>query len=270
MTADQAIALHHVTESGRGGQPMLFAHGFGCDQQMWRFVVPAFEATHRVIRFDHIGCGRSDLRAYDMQRHATLDGYAEDVVALAEALDLRDMVFVGHSVSAMIGALASIRCPERFSRLVMIGPSPRYLNDPPHYVGGFEREDVDGLAEMMERNLVGWADHLSQVVIGEQPKATHADELRASFCAADPMISRRFAAAAFLGDNRADLALVTVPALVLQIEHDSVAPVGVGRYCHEHLKGSTLTLLPVTGHCPHLTHPAETVAAMKAYLELPA
>jgi sigma-B regulation protein RsbQ len=266
MTADQSIALHHITQSGAGHQPMVFAHGFGCDQQMWRFVVPAFEATHRTIRFDHIGCGRSDLRAYDVKRHATLEGYADDVVALAEALDLRDMIFVGHSVSAMIGALASIRCPQRFSRLVMIGPSPRYLNDPPHYFGGFEREDIEGLSEMMERNLVGWAHHLSQVVIGAQPTSTYADELKASFCAADPQISRRFAAATFLGDNRADLAHVTVPALVIQVEHDSVAPMEVGRYCHEHLRGSTFTILPVTGHCPHLTHPAETVAAIKAYL----
>jgi sigma-B regulation protein RsbQ len=266
MTAEQSIALHHITQSGAGHQPMVFAHGFGCDQQMWRFVVPAFEATHRTIRFDHIGCGRSDLRAYDVKRHATLEGYADDVVALAEALDLRDMIYVGHSVSAMIGALASIRCPQRFSRLVMIGPSPRYLNDPPHYVGGFEREDIDGLSEMMERNLVGWAHHLSQVVIGAQPSSTYADELKASFCAADPQISRRFAAATFLGDNRADLPHVTVPALVIQVEHDSVAPMEVGRYCHEHMKGSTLTILPVTGHCPHMTHPAETVAAIKDYL----
>lgn len=267
--ADRARALHHVTEAGQGVQPMVFAHGFGCDQQMWRFVAPAFEATHRVICFDHIGCGRSDLTAYDPQRHASLDGYAEDVASLLEALDLREVVFVGHSVSAVIGLLASIRCPERFARLVLIGPSPRYLNDPPHYVGGFERQDIEDLAEMMERNLVGWAEHLAQTVMGPQQSPERIDELKASFCAADPDIARRFAAVTFLSDNRADLGRVTVPSLVIQIERDSVAPVDVGRYCHEHLAGSQYTLLPVTGHCPHMTHPAETIGAIAAYLGRP-
>lgn len=245
---------------------MVFAHGFGCDQQMWRRVAPAFEDSHQVVLFDHIGCGQSDPSAYSESRHATLDGYGEDVAALLRDLDLQDVIFVGHSVSAMIGLLASIRDPSRHDRMVLIGPSPRYLNDLPDYVGGFEPEDIEGLASLMERNLVGWADYLSQVVTGPQPDHQHADELKASFCASDPSVLKRFAAATFLGDNRADLAKVTVPSLVVQVERDAVAPMAVGRYCHQHLRGSTLEVLPTTGHCPHLTHPVETVAAIRRYL----
>lgn len=264
---DAALQRHNIQISGRGTRPMVFAHGFGCDQQMWRFVAPAFRDTHRVVLFDHLGCGHSDLSAYDFKRHAGLDGYADDVVDLFEALELHDAIFVGHSVSAMIGALAAIRIPERFAQLVMVGPSPRYLNDPPDYHGGFEPEDIEGLALMMERNLAGWAAHLAGVVSGEQEEGLCADELRASFCAADPDIIKRFAGATFLADNRADLARVTTPSLVLQVEHDAVAPMAVGRYCHERLAGSTLTVLPTTGHCPHMTHPGQTIAAIQAYLE---
>jgi sigma-B regulation protein RsbQ len=266
MTRDEAVHRHHVQFRGRGTTPMVMAHGFGCDQQMWRFISPAFEDSHRLVLFDHLGCGRSDLSAYDPQRHTSVAGYADDVVALIEALDLHDVVFVGHSVSAMIGVLASIQCPERFARLVLIGPSPRYLNDPPDYVGGFELEDIEGLAQMMDRNMVGWADYLSLTVAGGDERSPHADELKASFCASDPDILKRFAAATFLGDNRADLPRVTVPSLVLQIERDAIAPLGVGRYCAEHLAGSTLVVLPTTGHCPHLTHPHETIEAIRRYL----
>lgn len=269
MTAATAVARHHVHRIGSGARTMVLAHGFGCDQQMWRFVAPAFAAGHEVLLFDHLGCGRSDPHAYDPARHERLEGYADDVVEMLEALGLRDVVFVGHSVSAMIGALAAIRRPGLFSDLVMIGPSPRYLNDLPHYVGGFERGDIDALAEMMQRNLVGWADHLSRVVIGENGAPERAAELKASFCAADPDVTRRFAAATFLSDNRADLARVQVPTLVLQIEQDAVAPVSVGLFCHEQIAGSQFELMPVTGHCPHLTHPAETIEAVLRYVDRP-
>jgi sigma-B regulation protein RsbQ len=246
---------------------MVFAHGFGCDQQMWRFVAPAFEATHRVVLFDHIGCGQSDLAAYDPQRHARLEGYAEDVVALLDALDLRDVVFVGHSVSAMIGVLASTARPERFAQLVLVVPSPRYLNDPDTgYVGGFERADIDGLIDMMDSNLLGWANFLAPVVMGVDSPAERTDELQASFCAADPYINRRFAMATFLGDNRADLPRVTVPTRILQCAHDAIAPRVVGDDMHARMPGSRLQMLDVTGHCPHLTHPQLTIDALRAGL----
>lgn len=264
------VRRSHITFHGRGQQPMLFAHGFGCDQQMWRFVAPAFEDTHRVILFDHIGCGQSDTSAWDPVRHRDLSGYAADIVDIVEGLDLREVVFVGHSVSSMIGVLAATRAAERFSRLVLVGPSPRYLNDPPDYFGGFERPDIEALAAQMEQNMVGWADYLAPVVMGEAspPELTH--ELKASFCTADPVIARQFAIATFLGDNRADLPALSVPALVLQVEHDSIAPRAVGEYVHQHLKASQYRMLPTTGHCPHMTHPRETIEAIRAYLSQPA
>lgn len=268
-TADIA-RRHNLHRKGRpGAQPMLFAHGFGCDQQMWRFVAPAFEASHEVVLFDHIGCGGSDASAYDDERHATLDGYARDVVDIVEALDLRDVVFVGHSVSAQIGLLAAIRAPERFARLVLVGPSARYLNDPPDYKGGFERPDIDGLIDMMDRNLLGWANFLAPLVMSPDNPAELTEELRASLCASDPYITRRFALATFLSDNRADVPKVTVPALLIQCAHDSIAPMEAGLWLHRHLPGSTLHVLEAAGHCPHMTHPHATIAAMRQYLQGP-
>lgn len=258
---------HNLKSRGQGTRPMLFAHGFGCDQQMWRLVAPAFEPDYRVLCFDHIGCGGSETAAYDERRHATLDGYAADVVDIVEALDLRDVIFVGHSVSAQIGLLASIRAPERFSRLILIGPSPRYLNDPPDYEGGFDRADIDALLDMMERNLLGFANFLAPLVMSPANPAELTDELRRSMCASDPYITRRFALATFLSDNRADLPKVTVPSLIVQCREDSIAPPVVGHYLHQHLRDSRLVTLDAAGHCPHMSHPAETVAVIRQYLE---
>ncbi len=257
---------NHVVETGLGSRPMLFAHGFGCDQQMWRYVAPAFESTHRVVLFDHVGCGRSQLSAFDERRHATLDGWARDVVDILEALDLRDTVFVGHSVSAMIGVLASLAAPGRIGRLVMLGPSPRYLNDSPGYVGGFERADVESLLEMIESNMLGWASFLAPVVMGPENGAALVDELKASFCAIDPYITRRFATATFMGDNRADLPKVRVPTLVLQMSHDAIAPPAVGEYVRQHIAGAVMETIEGSGHCPHMTHPEQTIAAMRRFL----
>ncbi len=260
-------ARNNVSEIGRGSRPMLFAHGFGCDQQMWRHVAPAFADDYRVVLFDYVGSGRSDIAAYDARRYAALDGYAQDVLDVCEALDLTDVVFVGHSVSAMIGVLAANRAPERFARLVLIGPSPRYLNDPPSYVGGFERADVDGLLEMMDRNYIGWANALAPSIMGNADRPELGGELTASFCSTDPVMARRFAQATFLADNRADLAHVRVPSLILQCTDDVIAPLEVGRYLHGALPGSTLREMRATGHCPHLSAPDETIALMREFLE---
>lgn len=257
---------NNVVTSGQGTQPLVFAHGFGCDQQMWRFVAPAFEATHRVVLFDHIGCGKSDMGAYDNQRHASLAGYAKDLVDILEQADLRDAIIVGHSVSSIISILAAIRAPERVARLVLVGPSPRYLNDPPDYVGGFERADIDGLMDMMETNMLGWASFLAPAVMGAHSPQELTQELKASFCAADPYITRRFAAATFLADNRADLPLLALPSLIIQCSDDAIAPREVGQYVHAHLKGSTLRVIEASGHCPHMTHPSETIALIQDYL----
>jgi sigma-B regulation protein RsbQ len=264
--ADDVISRNNVRVSGRGMQPMLFAHGFGCDQNMWRFVAPAFEDDYQVVRFDYVGSGKSDLSAYDPARYATLDGYAQDVLDVVHALDLRDVVFVGHSVSGMVGVLAANREPERFERLVLIGPSPRYVNDPP-YVGGFERGDIEGLLDMMEHNYIGWASFLAPAIIKNPDRPELGEELTESFCSTDPVIARRFAEATFLSDNRDDLARLTVPALVLQCSDDMVAPGEVGEYVHRHTPGSTLRVMKATGHCPHMSHPEETIELMREYLQ---
>ena len=261
------LRRHHVTVTGRGVQPMLLAHGFGCDQQMWRTVAPAFEPDYRVVRFDFAGAGRADPAAYDPARYATLAGYAQDVLDVVHALDLRDVVFVGHSVGAMIGVLAANREPDRFARLVLVCPSPRYLNDPPTYAGGWERADLDGLLDLMARNDLGWAAALAPVVAGNPERPELAGEFEASFCATDPAVARRFAEATFLADNRGDLAAVQVPTLILQTSEDLIAPPAVAEYVHRTIPGSTLHVLRATGHAPHLSHPDETAAAIRAYLD---
>jgi sigma-B regulation protein RsbQ len=255
-----------VTVTGRSdGQPMVFAHGYGCDQNMWRFVAPAFEQTHRVVLFDHVGAGGSDLGAYDDERHSTLDGYASDVLDILRERELRDVVFVGHSVSAMIGVLAAIREPERFAKLVLVGPSPRYIDDG-DYVGGFDKSDIDELLESLDSNYLGWSSAMAPVIMGNPDRPELGAELTTSFCATDPVIARKFAHVTFMSDNRDDLAKVRTPALILQCADDVIAPAVVGDYVHRRLAGSTLVAMNATGHCPNLSAPAETVAAIRAFL----
>jgi len=264
MTQD-VLSRNNVKVSGSGSQPMVFAHGFGCDQNMWRYVAPAFEDDYRVVLFDYVGAGGSDLAAYDAVRYSRLDGYAEDVLDVCRALELENVVLVGHSVSGMIAVLAANREPERFDRLVLVGPSPRYVNDPP-YVGGFERADIEGLLEMMDKNYIGWANFLAPAIVKNPDRPELGEELTASFCSTDPVIARRFAEATFLADNRADLARVRVPALILQCTDDMIAPPEVGEYLHREIPGSTLRVMSATGHCPHMSHPEETIRAMREYL----
>jgi sigma-B regulation protein RsbQ len=263
------IARNNVKIFGRGKQPMLFAHGFGCDQNMWRFVTPAFQDEYTIVLFDYVGSGQSDVAAYDPARYSTLDGYAQDVLDVCHALDLRDVIFVGHSVSSMVGVLAANREPERFARLVMVGPSPRYINDPPAYVGGFERPDIEGLLETMEKNYIGWANFLAPAIMKNPDRPELAQELEASFCSTDPVIARRFAEATFFADNRADLAQLRVPSLIMQCSEDMIAPNEVGEYLREAMPGSTLRVMAATGHCPHMSHPDETIEIIREYLSSP-
>lgn len=263
------VGRNNVVVEGKGTQPMLFAHGFGCDQNMWRFVAPAFEDEYRIVLFDYVGSGKSDWSAYDRQRYSTLDGYARDVLDVCEELDLRDVIFVGHSVSSMVGVLAANEQPERFARLILIGPSPRYINDV-DYVGGFERADIEGLLDTMERNYLGWASFLTPIIMKNPDRPELTQELEASFCSTDPEISRHFAEATFFADNRADLDKVRVPSLVLQCSEDAIAPTEVGEYTHRRLPASTFRVMEATGHCPHMSHPEETIRLIKEYLAAPA
>jgi sigma-B regulation protein RsbQ len=245
---------------------MVFAHGFGCDQAMWRFVAPDFEVDHRVVLFDHVGAGRSDLTAYDPEKYGSLRGYASDIVQICRDLGLSDVVLVGHSVSAMIGVLALQEAPELFGAMVMIGPNPRYVDDG-DYVGGFSRADIGGLLDALDSNHLGWSAQMAPVIMGNHPDHPElAEELTNSFCRTDPDIARQFARVTFLSDNRADLADVAVPTLVLQCSEDVIAPDVVGTYVHEAVAGSAFTRLAATGHVPHLSAPEETTAAIRAFL----
>jgi sigma-B regulation protein RsbQ len=247
------------------GRPIVFAHGFGCDQTMWRFVAPDFEVDHSVVLFDHVGSGASDLSAYDREKYASLCGYAADVVEICRTLDLSDVVFVGHSVSSMIGVLAHKMAPELFGSLVMVGPSPRYVDDG-GYVGGFSRNDIVGLLDALDSNHLGWSAQMAPVIMGNPDRPELSEELTNSFCRTDPDIARQFARVTFLSDNRADLADVAVPTLVLQCSEDVIAPGHVGRYVHERIAGSVFTQLTATGHVPHLSAPEETTAAIRSFL----
>ena len=260
------LARNHVRVSGQpDGRSILFAHGFGCDQNMWRFVAPAFEADHRVILFDYVGGGGSDIGAYDPARYATLDGYASDVVEIAEALDLQDAIFVGHSVSSMVGILAAKRRPGRFGKLVLVGPSPRYIDDE-GYTGGFAREDIDELLESMGANFLGWSSAMAPAIMGNPDRPELGEELTESFCRTDPDVAARFARATFLSDNRADLASVDLPTLILQCSDDVIAPTVVGEYVHARIAGSKFVQLEATGHCPNLSAPVETTEAIRAFV----
>jgi sigma-B regulation protein RsbQ len=257
---------HHVVVRGRvGAPPMLFAHGYGCDQNMWRYVAPAFEDDHQVILFDHVGAGRSDLAAYDPERHGTLAGYARDVLDLCRELDLHEVVFVGHSVSAIIGVLAAIEEPERFAKLVLVGPSPRYTDDG-DYTGGFAPADIADMLESLDSNYLGWSTAMAPVIMGNPDRPELGAELAESFCRTDPTIARRFAHVTFTSDNRADLSRVTTPTLVLQCTDDVIAPVSVGEYVRDAIPGARMVLLEATGHCPNLSAPEATVAAIADFV----
>ena len=259
------LSRNNVKVFGKGKQPMLFAHGFGCDQNMWRFITPAFADEYRIVLFDYVGSGKSDLSAYDERRYASLNGYAQDVLDVCHALNLKDVVFVGHSVSSMVGVLAAIREPSLFAQLILVGPSPRYINDAP-YVGGFERKDIDELLDTMDQNYIGWANYLAPAIMQNADRPELSSELTESFCSTDPVIARRFAEATFFADNRSDLAKVDIPSLVLQCSDDIIAPTVVGEFVHQQLRGSQFHQLKATGHCPHMSHPEETIDAIWKYL----
>ncbi len=260
------LTRNNVTLAGDGTRPMIFAHGYGCDQTMWRLITPAFADTYRLVLFDHVGAGQSDLAAYSHAKYSSLQGYTDDVLLICAELDLWHAVFVGHSVSAMIGVLAAIKEPERINRLVLVGPSPCYINDG-DYVGGFTRQDIVELLEFQDSNYLGWSSSLAPVIMGNSEQPELAAELTNSFCRTDPDIAKQFAAVTFLSDNRADLPKVTARSLILQCQQDAIAPIAVGEYVHRHLVDSRLVIMDATGHCPHLSAPEETIAAMRSFLE---
>ncbi len=267
LQKEQILARNNVKTVSVDGPVLLYAHGFGCNQNMWDRVTPAFGATHKQVLFDYVGSGKSDINAFDAAKYASLSGYVQDVLDICDALDLRSGVtFVGHSVSCSVGVLASIVRPELFNKLVLLGPNPCFVNHPPEYVGGFERADLEDLLSLMDQNYIGWAKYLAPVVSAKGESSSVTAELSDSFCSTDPVVSKIFARTTFFADNRADLPKVQVPCLVLQHRSDTLAPVCVGEYVHTHLAGSTLKILDVQGHCAHMAEPLLVVDAMREFV----
>jgi sigma-B regulation protein RsbQ len=260
---------NNVVVTGRDDGPtVLLAHGFGCDQNLWRLVVPALAQRFRVVLFDHVGAGKSDTTAWSRQRYSTLDGYVADVLDICAELDLRDVVLVGHSVSAMIAVLAANQEPKRFAKLVLLTPSPCYIDDG-DYRGGFSRADIDELLDSLDANYLGWSAIMAPVIMGNPERPELGEELKDSFCRTDPTIARVFAQATFLSDNRTDLPKVSVPTAVLQCSQDAIAPPEVGQFVHEQIEGSVLVTLDAIGHCPQLSAPEATAAAIIAFAGTP-
>ncbi len=247
------------------GKAMIFAHGFGCDQEMWRLVSPRFADDHRVVLFDYVGCGGSDASAFDPTKYASLDGYVSDVIDIIDELGLSDVIFVGHSVSAMIGVLASIARPDLFGALVLVGPSPRYIDDD-GYVGGFASADIDELLSSLDNNYLGWSRTMAPVIMDNRDQPELADELESSFCRVDPVIARQFADVTFRSDNREDLSKVAVPTLIVQSARDVIASQTVGGFVHQQISGSEMVVLDVSGHCPHLSAPEPTYEAIRQFV----
>lgn len=259
------LRRNNVLIKGKGTSAMMFAHGFGCDQNMWRFVTPAFEDTHKIILFDHVGAGNSDLNAYDPIKYNGLEGYAEDINQIAKELDLVNIIFVGHSVSAMMGIISAKQAPNLFQKLILVAPSPCYINDE-DYLGGFSKAEIDELLESLDTNHMGWSMTMAPVIMANSDRAELGDELANSFCRTDPTIAKQFARVTFLTDCRSLLDVCSIPALILQCSNDIIAPLEVGDYIHKKMLNSTLVALEANGHCPHLSAPEETISAIKAYL----
>ena len=269
ITANGASRIgvrNNVQLLGRGDKILVLAHGFGCDQNMWRFLLPGLLDRYRVVLFDYVGSGQSDPHAFTVERYSTLEGYAQDLNEIYGAFDLQEISFVGHSVSATIGMIAAANDPGRFSDLALICPSPCFINDPPDYHGGFEREDIADLLDLLDKNYIGWASHLAPIVMGLKTGDPLVAELSGSMCSTDPLIARTFAKATFLSDYRHLLPRVEHPALMLQSATDALAPPEVGEYMHAHMPSSRLRVIDAEGHCLHMTHPDAVLRELRAFV----
>ncbi len=259
------VNRNHVIVKGRGSQVLMFAHGFGCDQNMWRHIVPAFEENYKVVLFDQVGAGRSDLSTFKPEKYAQLEGYADDIIEIATELGLQEIIFVGHSVSAAIGMIASLKSPQLFKSLVLVAPSPSYINDG-EYVGGFSKPQIEELLESLDNNHLGWSNSMAPVIMANPDRQELGEELANSFCKTDPAIAKHFARTTFLSDVRDILPLIKIPSLILQCSSDVIAPLSVGNYMHREIKGSELVVMKATGHCPNLSAPQETIDEIKKFL----
>jgi sigma-B regulation protein RsbQ len=256
---------NNVKVLGEGSEILMFGHGFGCDQNTWRSVVPAFEKHFTIILFDYVGAGKSDLNAYDVDRYGSLEGYAQDVIDICEELNTKDVTFIGHSVSSMIGLLAIKKHPLLFKKIVFIGPSPRYLNAP-GYMGGLDKDDLDDLLEVMDSNYLGWSQMLAPSIMGNPERPELAEALTTSFCATNPAIAKKFARVTFLSDNRKDLASLNIPSLTIQCEDDFLTSKSIAEYINQNTSNNRIAMLSSRGHCPHLSDPQGVIEAIWSFL----
>lgn len=263
---NKVIKRNNVKVLGQGEQTIIFAHGYGCEQSMWQYIVPLFEERYRIILFDYVGSGNSDITAYQSEKYSTLEGYKEDILDIIEEMNLQNIIFIGHSISSMIGMLAAIDRPDYFDKLIMIGPSPCYLNDAEGYIGGFERTDIEELFSMMEMNFAGWANYMAPFAMDQSKDSKLTKELENSFVSTNPRVAREFAEVTFFSDYRASIPLVEVPTLIIQCSNDSIVPIGVGEYLHKHLQNSTLQIIDARGHYPHISQPLETAKIILDYI----
>lgn len=265
MTADEILLRNNIHIFGEGSHTLLMAHGFGCDQNMWRYISHYFESDYRIVLFDYVGSGQSQLSAYQPERYSSLQGYAQDIIEICETLDLENVILIGHSVSCMTAMYASQQINDRVAGIVMIAPSPCFMNEPPEYHGGFEPADLEDLLRLMDKNMIGWADYLAPLVIG-QPDQALVGELADSFCSTDPFVAKNFARAAFFTDCRDDLMFNTHPTLIVQSRTDNLAPIEVGHYMQSSMPDSELVIIPTEGHCPHMTDPRTIKDAITPFL----
>ena len=259
------LIRNNVNIKGEGSRAMMFAHGFGCDQNMWRYVYPSFEENYKIVLFDHVGAGRSDLSAFSPQKYERLEGYADDIIEIAAELQLQEIIFVGHSVSALMGIIAALKAPELFAKLILVAPSPAYINDG-DYVGGFTKAQIDELLDSLDQNHLGWSMAMAPVIMGNPDRKELNDELTNSFCRTDPAIAKHFARTTFLSDKRDLLSSVNIPSLIMQCSDDVIAPESVGKYMHREMHNSKLVIMEATGHCPNLSAPDETIEEIKNFL----
>ena len=267
LLPNDVMARNNVKVIGNGPKTLMLAHGFGCDQNMWRFITPVLQQQFKIVLFDYVGSGSSDLSQFNKERYSGLEGYAKDIVEIGEALQLSDVIFIGHSVSSIIGALASIEAPSIFSKMIMICPSPCFLNFPPDYLGGFEKQDLQELLNLMDKNYIGWANYLAPLVMGNNNPSELTGELSSSFCSTDPVVAKSFAKATFLSDYRHILKEVKQPTLIFQSKNDSLASPEIGKFINDNITNSELEIVDADGHCLHMTHPEQVTNSILKYLD---
>lgn len=259
------LKRNNVNIIGEGNQVLLFAHGFGCDQNAWNYIKDSFTKDYKLVLFDFVGAGNSDTTSYNPEKYASLDGYVTDIIEICDAVKIKNVIFIGHSVSCMIGALAAIKRPDLFEKLIFIGPSPCYIKSG-DYLGGFDQETIDTLLEVMEEDYISWAKSMAPSIMNTENGSELSTKLTDSFCSIDPDIAKQFAKVTFLSDNRKDLPLIPRESLTIQCSDDMIAPLFVGQYIKENTPNNTLKVIKAYGHCLHMSHPAETIAAINAFI----